>query len=96
MHLTPRGTDKASAIALHRSRNGIPREHAASIGDSRSDLAMAPQVAAAVIVANGVPTLGGASTAPDNGWVTEAAHGDGFAQAVSWLLAGPRAGRAIR
>jgi hypothetical protein len=92
IHLTPKGTDKASAIALHRERNGIARDQAASIGDSASDLAMAPQVGDAVIVANGVPSLGNAPV-PENAWATDAAHGEGFAQAVAWLLDRPAAGR---
>jgi hypothetical protein len=85
MHLTPKGVDKASAIALHRSRNAIERHEAVAVGDSVSDLQMASEVAAAVIVANGVEGLGGAAV-PGNAWRTTDPYGDGFAQAVTWAL----------
>ncbi|MEX0990463.1 MAG: HAD hydrolase family protein [Actinomycetota bacterium] len=84
IHLTPKGVDKPSAIALHRARHGIEREHAAAVGDSRSDLAMASEVGTAFLVANGV--AGDIEDAPANAWVTASVHGDGFAEAVACLL----------
>ena len=35
----------------------------------------------------------GDAPVPENAWATDAAHGEGFAQAVAWLLDRPAAGR---
>jgi hypothetical protein len=55
-----------------------------AIGDSASDLALAPHVAAVFLVAGSAPA---SAALPENVRVTEAGHGEGFAEAVLGLLA---------
>jgi hydroxymethylpyrimidine pyrophosphatase-like HAD family hydrolase len=86
-HLTPRGVSKASAAGLFLRRRGVAPERAVAIGDSVADLEIGLEVAAVVIVANGVASLDGADH--DRAWSTEGSHGDGFAEAVDALLRGP-------
>lgn len=81
-HLTPRGVSKGSGVRLHRNRRGIPAEAAVLVGDSPSDVAAAPEVAAMFLVANG-------TAGPEDGpnvRVTSAPAGDGFAEVVELLL----------
>src|SRR5581483_712127 len=85
LHLLPKGIDKASAVALDRERHAVPAACAIAVGDSRSDLRVAAEVGAFFLVANGLPSLEGASL-PDNVWVTGSAHGDGFAEAIEASL----------
>ena len=81
-HLVPKGVSKASALRLHQERRGIDREAAAAVGDSTSDLQMAPQVGAMVLVAaDGTPAIEGG-----NVFSTPSPSGDGFAEAVDALL----------
>jgi hypothetical protein len=81
-HLVPKGVSKASALRLHRERRGIEREAAAAVGDSASDLQMAPEVGAMVLVAaDETPTIEGG-----NVFGTPSPSGDGFAEAVDALL----------
>lgn len=87
-HLLPRGVSKASAVRLHRERHGITVEEAAAIGDSAADLNVAPEVRRFFLVANGVATLDGCTDLPDDVTVTQAARGEGFAEAVDALLSG--------
>ncbi|SRR5581483_8662361 len=85
LHLLPRGIDKASAVALDRERHGIAAVSAVAVGDSRSDVRVAAEVGAFFLVANGLPTLQGASLA-DNVRVTASPYGDGFAEAIEAAL----------
>lgn len=85
LHLLPRGVDKASAVRLHRDRHGITAGEAAGVGDSPADLAVAGEVGTFFLVANGA-TLGHLEDAPRNVRVTDAAYGDGFAEAVEAVL----------
>jgi phosphoglycolate phosphatase len=82
-HLLPRGIGKAPAIAAHLSRRRFGPERAVLVGDSPSDVAAAGSVAAVFLVANGAWAAG---DAPANVVVTDAAFGDGFAEAVLRLL----------
>lgn len=83
-HLVPRGVGKAVAVADDLTARGLGREHAAAVGDSVEDLTMAPVVATFFLVANGhAPT-------PDGVIRTRGAMGDGFAEAVSQLIAARR------
>ncbi len=86
-HLTPRGVSKASAVRLHRERHGIGASEAAGVGDSASDVAVAAEVGAFFVVANGVASLEGARE-PGNVFATPSSHGDGFAEAIAALLPG--------
>lgn len=86
-HLLPKGVSKASAVRLHRERNGVARKEAIAIGDSRTDLAVAAEVRAFFLVANGVASVGDVDW-PDNAYVTREQRGEGFAETIALLTAG--------
>ncbi len=83
-HLMPRGISKGAAIAWDLARRGIDPADAVAVGDSASDLDMAPAVGRLWITANGAAADGMADligTLP-NVSVTERAMGEGWAEAV--------------
>ncbi len=83
-HLMPRGISKGAAIAWDLERRGLSPADAVAIGDSVSDLDMAPAVGRLFITANGA-SVDGMRTLLDavpNVAVTDAAMGEGWAQAV--------------
>ena len=81
-HVLPLGVSKGRAIAADLDRRGLGPEAAVVVGDAPSDMAAAPHVAAAFLVANGHAGDGPAG----NVFVTDAAYGDGFAEVVRGLL----------
>jgi hydroxymethylpyrimidine pyrophosphatase-like HAD family hydrolase len=83
-HLMPRGISKGAAIAWDLERRGLSAEDAVAIGDSVSDLEMAPAVSRLWITANGaaVDGMAGLLAAVPNVTVTDAAMGEGWAHAV--------------
>ena len=83
-HLMPRGISKGAAIAWDLERRGLDPADAVAIGDSVSDLDMAPAVGRLWITANGAAVDGMAGLlAPSRmSRVTDAAMGEGWAQAV--------------
>lgn len=83
-HLMPGGISKGAAIAWDLERRGIDPADAVAIGDSVSDLEMAPAVGRLWITANGAAVDGMTErlAAVPNAAVTEAAMGEGWAQAV--------------
>jgi predicted mannosyl-3-phosphoglycerate phosphatase (HAD superfamily) len=83
-HLMPRGLSKGAAIAWDLERRGLPPEDAVAIGDSVSDLEMAPAVGRLWITANGaaVDGMAGLLDAVPNVSVTAGAMGEGWAEAV--------------
>ncbi|UOX99872.1 HAD family hydrolase [Blastococcus sp. PRF04-17] len=83
-HLMPRGISKGAAIAWDLERRGIDPRDAVAIGDSVSDLDMAPAVGRLWITANGAHADGMADLlgAVPNAVVTDAPMGEGWAQAV--------------
>jgi hypothetical protein len=83
-HLMPRGISKGRAIAWDLRRRGIDPADAVAIGDSASDLEMAAAVGRLWITANGAATEGMAArlAALTGVAVTDAAMGDGWAEAV--------------
>ena len=83
-HLMPRGVSKGAAVAWDLQRRGIDPADAVAIGDSVSDLEMAPAVGRLWITANGaaVEGMGDRLAAVPNAVVTDAAMGEGWAQAV--------------
>jgi hypothetical protein len=83
-HLMPRGISKGAAIAWDLERRGLTAEDAVAIGDSVSDLDMAPAVGRLWITANGAAVDGmrGLIDAVPNVTVADAAMGEGWAQAV--------------
>jgi len=80
-HLVPAGVSKRSAVALDRARRGLPIEGCIAIGDSSSDAAIAPEVGAVFIVANGGPAVVG-TVVEANVYLMDRSHGLGFADAV--------------
>jgi HAD superfamily hydrolase (TIGR01484 family) len=83
-HLMPRGISKGAAVAWDLERRGLAPEDAVAIGDSVSDLEMAPAVGRLWITANGAAVDGmtGLLDAVPNVTVTDRAMGEGWAQAV--------------
>src|SRR5688500_7476472 len=83
-HLMPRGISKGAAIAWDLERRGLAPDDAIAIGDSVSDLDMAPAVGRLFITANGaaVDGMGALIDAVPNVTVTDHAMGEGWAQAV--------------
>ncbi len=84
-HLLPAGASKAGGVAFHRRARGYSREDTFAVGDSREDLACAPQVDVFWLVANAVerdPSMGEALAAHANVRVTEAGYGAGVYEAV--------------
>jgi HAD superfamily hydrolase (TIGR01484 family) len=83
-HLMPRGISKGAAIAWDLERRGLAADDAVAIGDSVSDLDMAPAVGRLWITANGAAVDGMLARidAVPNAKVTDAAMGEGWAQAV--------------
>jgi predicted mannosyl-3-phosphoglycerate phosphatase (HAD superfamily) len=83
-HLMPRGISKGAAIAWDLERRGLTPADAVAIGDSVSDLEMAPAVGRLWITANGAAVDGMADrmAAVPNVRATAGAMGEGWAQAV--------------
>jgi hypothetical protein len=83
-HLMPRGISKGTAIAWDLERRGLTPDDAVAIGDSVSDLEMAPAVSRLWITANGATVDGmlGRIKAIPNVNVTDAPMGEGWAEAV--------------
>ncbi len=83
-HLMPRGVSKGTAIAWDLARRGIDPAAAVAIGDSVSDLEMAPAVGRLWITANGASVEGMADllAAVPNATVTDAPMGEGWAQSI--------------
>ena len=89
-HLVPAGASKARAIANDLAARGLPREAAAAIGDSATDLQMAASVGVMVLVANGLDSPGLAERIAEtpNAYATRARQGHGWAEfARLWLAA---------
>jgi phosphoglycolate phosphatase len=87
-HVVPREVGKAGAVALHRSRHGLAREETVAVGDSPSDLEVAPEVGAVFVVANGAEAVeaSGAADGVDNAFATAGSSGDGVAEVVDAIL----------
>jgi phosphoglycolate phosphatase len=84
-HLVPAGASKAGGVAFHRRARGYQREETLAVGNSREDLACAPEVGTFWLVANAIehdPSLAEALAAYDNTHVAEAANGSGVYEAV--------------
>jgi hypothetical protein len=83
-HLMPRGISKGAAITWDLARRGLTPADAVAVGDSVSDLEMAPAVGRLWVTANGaaVTGMGERLAAVPNVAVTDAPMGEGWAQAV--------------
>ena len=88
-HLLPRGVSKLAGVAGDRAYRGLDREECAMVGDAAADLECRSEVGRCFLVRNGLdkdPSLAWALE-PDSGVeVTEASHGEGFAEVVHHLL----------
>jgi hydroxymethylpyrimidine pyrophosphatase-like HAD family hydrolase len=89
-HLMPRGITKGAAIAWDLERRGLTPDDAVAIGDSVSDLEMAPAVGRLWITGNGAEVDGMTEllSAVPNVSVCEGHMGEGWAQAVRASLNG--------
>jgi phosphoglycolate phosphatase len=85
-HLVPRGVSKAAAAAADLTRRGLGADAAVGIGDAPADVELAFHVGAVFVVANGRRAVEGWGSWPDNVYVTEGSHGEGFAEMVFGLL----------
>jgi hydroxymethylpyrimidine pyrophosphatase-like HAD family hydrolase len=84
-HLVPAGASKVAGVAFHRRARGYAREETLGVGNSREDLACAPQVGAFWLVANALehdPSLSAALLSVDNVHVAEGRNGSGVYEAV--------------
>jgi hydroxymethylpyrimidine pyrophosphatase-like HAD family hydrolase len=83
-HLMPRGISKGAAITWDLARRGLTAADAVAVGDSVSDLEMAPAVGRLWVTANGAAVHGMTErlSAVPNAVVTDAPMGEGWAQAV--------------
>jgi hydroxymethylpyrimidine pyrophosphatase-like HAD family hydrolase len=88
-HLVPKGVSKTSAVALDRARLALSPEACIAVGDSASDAAVAPEVGAVFLVANGEAAVDGLVLA-DNVYLMDRSHGLGFADAVRPFIPGHR------
>ncbi len=84
-HLVPKGVNKRTAVALDRARMELPAEGCVAVGDSASDLDMAPEVGRVFIVANGAPAIREVEP-PPNLTLMDRPYGLGFADAIVPLL----------
>jgi hydroxymethylpyrimidine pyrophosphatase-like HAD family hydrolase len=83
-HLMPRGISKGAAIAWDLERRGLDPADAVAIGDSVSDLEMAPAVGRLWVTANGAAVDGMPEllAAVPNATVTDEPMGEGWAHAI--------------
>jgi hydroxymethylpyrimidine pyrophosphatase-like HAD family hydrolase len=87
-HLMADGLSKGGGVAADLARRGLTREDAVAIGDSVSDLSMAPYVRRFFLVANGAKAGGTAAAAGEHPNVT-VCHGEvglGWVEAIRWAL----------
>jgi len=90
-HLVPRGVSKGAAVGHDLARRGLGRAEAIAIGDSASDLEMAPFVGRMHLVANAMAHAEMAELirAHDNVVVEDGSLGAGWAGAVRSALPAP-------
>ena len=88
-HLMPAGLSKGAAVARDLARRGLTRPDALAVGDSASDLDMAPYVGELWLTANGArhPHVRELAAGLDNVRVADAAVGLGWAQAIRAAIA---------
>jgi hydroxymethylpyrimidine pyrophosphatase-like HAD family hydrolase len=90
-HLLPAGVGKAGTAAAYLAGRGLEPDRAAAVGDSPADLQLAEVVGAMFLVANGAWAADGTAGGPVV--VTPSPAGQGWAEAVTALLARMPAGR---
>jgi hypothetical protein len=93
-HLMPDGLSKGGAVAWDLARRGLTPADAVAVGDSASDLGMAPYVGTMWVTANGAasahmpPLLAAARATGQDVRVTAEPVGPGWAEAVLSSLTG--------
>jgi hydroxymethylpyrimidine pyrophosphatase-like HAD family hydrolase len=87
-HLVPDGISKGLAVGRDLQRRGLELGDALAIGDSASDLEMAPYVGSFSVVANGArsPRMAELIAAHENVRVEDDGHGRGWATAIRRAL----------
>jgi hydroxymethylpyrimidine pyrophosphatase-like HAD family hydrolase len=87
-HLMADGLSKGGGVAADLARRGLRPDQAIAIGDSFSDLSMAPHVHRFFLTANGLrsPAAAAAVAATPNATVCRAEVGLGWAEAVRYAL----------
>lgn len=87
-HVMPGGLTKGAGVAADLARRGLSPNDAIAVGDSISDLSMAPHVRRFFLTANGAasPPTKEAAAAYDNLTICDQANGHGWLQAVRWAL----------
>jgi hydroxymethylpyrimidine pyrophosphatase-like HAD family hydrolase len=83
-HLMADGITKGTGVAADLARRGLTPDQAIAIGDSRSDLLMAPSVRRFFLTANGAHSVDDGQ--PDNVTVCQGENGLGWVEAVRWAL----------
>ena len=83
-HLAPKGVSKAAAVRRHLEIERASPANSAAVGDSMSDLELAPEVGRLFLVANAGP--GPAAALPSNARMLAGEFGEGFAEAVREFL----------
>lgn len=83
-HLMADGITKGTGIAADLARRGLTPDQAIAIGDSRSDLEMAPHVSRFFLTANGAHVVDAGT--PSNVTVCQGENGLGWVEAVRWAL----------
>jgi len=91
-HLMARGISKGIGIAADLERRGLTASDAVAVGDSLSDLEMAPHVERFFLVSNGadVPDIRAAAEALSNVTICDGPLGAGWAQAARFCVPTPR------
>ena len=87
-HLMPDGISKGLGVKRDLERRGLDPSTAIAVGDSASDLTMAPHVGRFFLVANGAahPHMAPLIAEHSNITVTQGKNGAGFVEAVQQLL----------
>jgi hypothetical protein len=90
-HLMARGISKGRGVAADLERRGLTSSEAAAVGDSLSDLDMAPYVERFFLVANGadVPEIRAAALEHPNVTICDGPLGAGWAEAAQWCTTTP-------
>ncbi len=85
-HLMARGISKGAGVVVDLDRRGLTSSDAVAVGDSLSDLEMAPYVERFFLVRNGaeVPDIRAAAEALPNVTICDGPLGAGWAQAARW------------
>ena len=89
-HLMPDGISKGLAVARDLERRGLGPQDAIAVGDSASDLTMAPYVGRFFLVANGAthPHMPPLVAGHENSTITTGTNGAGFVEAANHALGG--------